>query len=37
LRAEMGLIVVISACPQDLTVINGPDKTPRDVHFAVEG
>jgi uncharacterized protein YcgI (DUF1989 family) len=37
LKAEMQLVVVISACPQDLTVINGPDKTPRDVHFAVEG
>jgi uncharacterized protein YcgI (DUF1989 family) len=37
LKAEMDLIVVISACPQDLTVINGAHKTPRDVHFLVEG
>jgi uncharacterized protein len=37
LKAEMELIVVISACPQDISVINGPDRTPRDVHFAVEG
>jgi uncharacterized protein YcgI (DUF1989 family) len=37
LRAEMDVIIVISACPQDLTVINGVDKTPRDVHFAIEG
>jgi uncharacterized protein YcgI (DUF1989 family) len=35
LRAEMDLIVVMSACPQDITTING-DKTPRDVHYAVE-
>jgi uncharacterized protein YcgI (DUF1989 family) len=37
LRAEMDLVVVISACPQDMTVINGIDRTPRDVHFAIEG
>jgi uncharacterized protein YcgI (DUF1989 family) len=37
MRAEMDLIVVISACPQDMTVINGVDKTPRDVYFAIEG
>ncbi|MFI5011631.1 MAG: DUF1989 domain-containing protein [Hyphomicrobiales bacterium] len=37
LKAEMDLVVVISACPQDLSVINGPDKTPRDVYFAIEG
>jgi uncharacterized protein YcgI (DUF1989 family) len=37
LKAEMDLIVVISACPQDISVINGADRTPRDVHFAVEG
>ena len=37
LRAEMDLIVVISACPQDISVINGPDKTPRDVHYVIEG
>jgi uncharacterized protein YcgI (DUF1989 family) len=37
MRAEMDLIVVISACPQDMTVINGVDKRPRDVYFAIEG
>ena len=37
LKADMDLIVVISACPQDITVINGADRTPRDVHFAIEG
>jgi uncharacterized protein len=37
LRAEMRLVVVISACPQDMTVINGVERMPRDVHFAIEG
>ena len=37
LRAEMDLVVVGSACPQDISVINGPDKIPRDVPFVVEG
>jgi uncharacterized protein YcgI (DUF1989 family) len=37
LRAEMDLVVVISACPQDISVINGPEKTPRDVHYAIDG
>jgi uncharacterized protein YcgI (DUF1989 family) len=37
LKAEMDLVVVISACPQDISVINGADRTPRDVHFAIEG
>ena len=37
LKAEMDLVVVISACPQDISVINGADRTPRDVHYVVEG
>lgn len=37
LRAEMDLIVVISACPQDISMINGNDRTPRDVHYVIEG
>lgn len=37
LRAEMDLIVVISACPQDISIINGAEKIPRDVHYVVEG
>jgi len=37
LKAEMDLVVVMSACPQDMTIINGADRTPRDVHFAIEG
>jgi hypothetical protein len=36
LKAEMSLVVVISACPQDMTLINGVDRIPRDVHFAIE-
>ena len=35
LRAEMDLIVVFSACPQDIVPINGADCTPKDVHFAL--
>ncbi len=35
LRAEMDLVVVFSACPQDITPINGPELTPRDAHFRV--
>lgn len=34
-RAEMALIVVLSACPQDVTPINGDDCTPRDIQYAV--
>lgn len=34
LRAEMDVIVAMSACPQDITVINGGGM-PRDVHFIV--
>ncbi len=32
LRALMDLTIVFSACPMDLTPVNGPDMTPRDVH-----
>jgi len=35
LRAEMDVIVAMSACPQDITVINGGG-IPRDVHYIVE-
>lgn len=34
-RAEMPAIAVISACPQDLMPINGPDCTPVDLAFEV--
>ena len=35
LRAEMDAIVVLSACPQDVTPINGVECTPRDAHYEV--
>lgn len=35
LRAEMDAIVVLSACPQDVTPINGAQCTPRDAHYAL--
>jgi len=35
LRAAMDVIVAMSACPQDITVING-GRAPRDVHYVVE-
>lgn len=31
LRAEMDLILVLSACPQDITPINGAEHTPRNI------
>jgi len=31
LRARIDVFLVLSACPQDITPINGPDRTPRDV------
>lgn len=35
LRAEMSVIVVFSACPQDITPINGLMRKPTDAHYAV--
>jgi uncharacterized protein YcgI (DUF1989 family) len=35
LRAELDAVVVFSACPQDVTPINGDDRTPRDVHCRI--
>ena len=35
MRAEMDLVIVFSACPQDITPINGPELTPRDARFEV--
>jgi uncharacterized protein len=37
LRAEIDLIIVFSACPQDIVPINGLDRTPKDVHFEILG
>jgi uncharacterized protein len=34
-RAETDLVVIISACPQDLTPVNGTAQRPADVHFLV--
>lgn len=36
LTALIDVIVVLSACPMDVTPINGEDKTPKPVHFKVE-
>ena len=33
LRAETDLIVIMSACPQDLTPVNGAARCPVEVHF----
>ena len=35
LRAEMDLVVVFSACPQDMVPINGADCVPRPAHFEI--
>ncbi|MDN5787934.1 urea carboxylase-associated family protein [Pseudorhodobacter sp.] len=35
LRAEMDVLLVLSACPQDITPINGADHTPRDIELEI--
>jgi uncharacterized protein YcgI (DUF1989 family) len=35
LRAEMDCVIAFSACPQDMTPINGPNMTPTEAHFEV--
>ncbi|WP_116083453.1 DUF1989 domain-containing protein [Tropicimonas sp. IMCC34011] len=35
LRAEMDCLFAVSACPQDLIVINGTDGVPRDVQLRI--
>ncbi len=35
LRAEKDLLLVMSACPQDLVPVNGAQQQPSDVHFRV--
>jgi uncharacterized protein YcgI (DUF1989 family) len=35
LRAEMDCMVAVSACPQDIIVINGSDGRPRDIELRV--
>ena len=34
-RALMPCLVALSACPADMWNVNGPDNTPRDVHYRV--
>lgn len=36
-RAEMDLLIVISACPQDITPINGADCIPTDAAYEILG
>ena len=35
-KAERDIVVVMSACPQDLIPINGEDMLPQEAHFIVE-
>jgi len=35
LRALLDLVVILSACPMDVTPINGSDRTPRAVHYEI--
>ena len=35
-RAEMDIIAVMSACPQDITPVNGAACVPTELHFQVE-
>jgi uncharacterized protein len=35
LRAELDLLIVFSACPQDMAPTNGANATPTDAHFVV--
>lgn len=35
LRAERPVVIVLSACPQDLVPINGADCMPTEIHFEV--
>ncbi len=37
LRANMACVAVMSACPQDMMPINGPDCSPQGLHFQIEG
>jgi uncharacterized protein YcgI (DUF1989 family) len=37
LQAEQDVVLAFSSCPQDVTPINGPDRTPRDCLIEVLG
>lgn len=36
LKAELDLVIVFSACPQDMVPTNGIGATPMDAHFTIE-
>ena len=36
IRAMLDVILVLSACPNDISLTNGLDRTPRDVHLVVD-
>lgn len=35
LRADIGLVLILSACPQDMTPINGSTRTPKDIAVSI--
>jgi uncharacterized protein YcgI (DUF1989 family) len=35
LEAQLDLVIVFSACPQDILPINGIDRTPTEAHFQI--
>ncbi len=37
LRAELDCLFAVSACPQDIIVINGSDGVPRDIQLRISG
>ncbi len=37
LRAEVDCVVALSACPQDMTPINGPNRQPTEAHYEILG
>jgi uncharacterized protein YcgI (DUF1989 family) len=36
-RTELDVVLVFSACPQDIVMTNGPGLTPTDAHFRILG
>ena len=34
-KAEMDAVVAFSACPQDILLINGPDRNPTEAHYQI--
>jgi uncharacterized protein YcgI (DUF1989 family) len=35
MRADIDMVIIFSACPQDITPVNGPELTPRDARFEI--